>query len=269
MTQLLQAIAVHAIALVAYPGFLAVIAFGIPIEIAWTAVIRRGTVLPNVRLQRPPSVQVVVAVLAILAAVQVSAPFNAMPLPERNLIIAAAAIGFTAWSELALEPALVAQPGLLVVIQCCWLLAVLGPAVEPQSLRPQVLGNVLVPALLPVKIACGFLYLLCLPALLRLWPVAAPADRRARPRFNATRALVWFPYCALFTTLFFPPAPDDAIGVLRFFGITIAVAAGCMLGGSLLARRGADRARGLYSRAVPPYALLVLLLIAGTVILAR
>ncbi|TME01305.1 MAG: hypothetical protein E6I69_13625, partial [Chloroflexi bacterium] len=182
MTQLLQAMAVHAIALVAYPGFLAVIAFGIPIEIAWTAVIRRGTVLPNVRLQRPPSVQVVVAVLAILAAVQVSAPFNAMPLPERNLIIAAAAIGFTAWSELALEPALVAQPGLLVVIQSCWLLAVLGPAVEPQSLRPQVLGNVLVPALLPVKIACGFLYLLCLPALLRLWPVAAPADRRARPR---------------------------------------------------------------------------------------
>src|SRR5207302_4593632 len=221
--------AVHAIALVAYPGFLAVITFGIPIEIAWTAVIRRGTVLPNVRLQRPPSVQIVVAVLAILTAVQVSAPFNAMPLPERNLIIAAAAIGFTAWSELALEPALVAKPGLLVVIQSCWLLAVLGPAVEPQSLRPQVLGNVLVPALLPVKIACGFLYLLCLPALLRLWPVAAPADRRARPRFNATRALVWFPYCALFTTMFFPPAPDDAIGVFRFFGITIAVAAGCLL----------------------------------------
>ena len=223
MTQLLQAIAVHAIALVAYPGFLAVIAFGIPIEIAWTAVIRRGTVLPNVRLQRPPSVQIVVAVLAILAAVQVTLKWlnvrqltrrrgdtekgQPTSLPdrcglatvparrvcgrarteERRLIIAAAAIGFTAWSELALEPALVAQPGLLVVIQSCWLLAVLGPAVEPQSLRPQVLGNVLVPALLPVKIACGFLYLLCLPALLRLWPVAAPADRRANTRTSTRR----------------------------------------------------------------------------------
>ncbi len=269
MTQLLQALAVHALAIAVYPGFVTVVAFGVLIEILWTAVIRRSRVLPNLQLHRPPTVQVVVAVLAVLAAVQVSAPLNPIPLPERNVVIAAAAIGFAAWSELALEPELVAQPGLLVVIQACWLLAVLGPAVEPQTLRPQVLGNVLVATLLPVKIACGFLYLLCLPALLRLWPVAAAADRRAQPRFNATRALVWFPYCALFTTLFFPPALDDVLGIVRFTAITLAVAALCMLAGSLLARRGAQRARGLYSRAVPPYALLVVLLIVGTLVLTR
>src|SRR5204863_31279 len=84
---------------------------------------------------------------------------------------------------LALDPELVARPGLLLVIQSCWLLSVLGPAIEPESLRPQVLGNVLVPALLPVKVASGFLYLLCVPALMRLWPMSPPAERRARPRF--------------------------------------------------------------------------------------
>src|SRR5258708_32149182 len=157
----------------------------------------------------------------MLAAVQFVAPFNAWPAADRELVIAAVAIGFTAWAELALDPELVARPGLLLVIQGCWLLSVLGPAIEPESLRPQVLGNVLVSGLLPVKVASGFLYLLCLPALLRLWPVSPPADRRTRPRFNTTRALVWFPYCALFATLFFPPQGDDVTGVVRFFGLTI------------------------------------------------
>jgi hypothetical protein len=269
MTQLLQALAVHAFALVVYPGFLLVVAFGVAVEVVWTAAIRRLPVLPDLRWHRPSTVQVVVAVLAVLAAVQVAAPFNALPLQERNLIIAAAAIGFTAWAELALEPDLVTQPGLVVIIQSCWLLAVLGPAIEPQSLRPQVLGTVLVPALLPAKIGAAFLYLLCLPALLRLWPVATSVDRRARPRFNATRALVWFPYCALFTTIFLPPAADDAVGWLQFFGVTLAVAVVTLLAGGILSRRGAESGRRLYTRVVPPYALLVLLVIAGTLILVR
>jgi len=269
MTQLLNAIATHALALLVYPGLPTLALFGFAIEALWSRIAGGAQALPNPRLARAPIVQVAVALLATLAAVQVAAPFNPVPPAERNVIVAAAAIGFTAWAELALDPELVARPGLLLVIQSCWLLSVLGPAIEPQSLRPQVLGNVLVPGLLPVKVASGFLYLLCLPALLRLWPVAPPADRRTRPRFNTTRAFVWFPYCALFTTLFFPPQADDAFGVIRFFGLTIAVAAVCVIAASLLARRGAERARGLYTRAVAPYSVLVLALIVATLILMR
>lgn len=269
MTQGLAAIATHGLALLAYPGGLTLAVFGLAVETVWSTLAGGPGALPNPRLARPPAVQVAVALLAVLAAVQVAAPFNPVPPAERNLIVAAAALGFTAWAELALDPELVARPGLILVIQACWLLSVLGPAIEPETLRPQVLGNVLVPALLPVKVACGLLYLLCLPALLRLWPVAPPADRRTRPRFNTTRAFVWFPYCALFTTLFFPPQADDVGGLLRFFGLTIAVAVVCLVAAGVLARRGAERARGLYSRAVPPYSVLVLALIVVTLILTR
>ena len=260
MTQLLTAIATHALALIVYPGLPTLALFGFVVEALWSRIAGGSQVVPRPRLARPPILFVAVALLAVLAAVQVAAPFNPVP---------PAAIGFTAWAELALDPELVAGPGLLLVIQAGWLLSVLGPAIEPQSLRPQVLGNVLVPGLLPVKVACGFLYLLCLPALLRLWPVPPPADRRTRPRFNATRALVWFPYCALFTTLFFPPQGDDVAGLVRFFGLTIAVAAVCLVAATLLARRGAERARGLYTRAVAPYSVLVLALVVVTLILMR
>jgi hypothetical protein len=269
VTQVLSSAAGETLALVLYPGLVTVALFGLGIEVVWSAVARQSIGRLNAGRWRPPTVQVIVALLALLAAAQFAAPFNPVPLADRNLVIAAIAIGFTAWAELALDPELVARPGLVLVIQACWLVSVLGPAIEPESVRPQVLGNVLVPALLPVKVACGFLYLLCLPALMQLWPVAGPAERRARPRFNATRAMLWFPYCGLFTTLFFPPPADDLIGVVRFFGITFVAALLCVLTGSLLARRGAERARGLYARAVAPYSLLVLALIVVTVALAR
>ena len=269
MTQVLASIATHALALLVYPGLPPLALFGFLVEALWSRIAGGSDIVPRPRVARPPIVLVAVALLAVLAAVQVAAPFNPVPPAERNVVIAAVAIGFTAWAELALDPELVAGPGLLLVIQACWLLSVLGPAIEPQSLRPQVLGNVLVPGLLPVKVACGFLYLLCLPALLRLWPVPPPADRRTRPRFNATRALVWFPYCALFTTLFFPPQGDDVTGLVRFFGLTIAVAAVCLVAATLLARQGAERARGLYTRAVAPYSALVLGLVVVTLILMR
>ncbi len=267
MSQLLAAAASHAVALLLYPGLVTLVGVGIAFEAAWSAVSRSSQVIPAARLARPQILYVAVAILAVLAVVQTGAPFNPVPPAERNVIIAVAALGFTAWAELALDPELVATPGLLLVIQSCWVLAVLGPAIEPQSLRPQVLGNVLVPSLLAVKVAAGFLYLLCLPPLLRLWPLAPPGDRRARPRFNATRALVWLPYCALFATLFFPPQTDDLAGLLRFAGITAATAFVTILAGALLSRRGAERARGLYSRVVTPYSVLVLALIVGTLII--
>jgi hypothetical protein len=184
------------------------------------------------------------------------------------VVLAAVAMSFTAWAELALTVEFVAEPGLLIVIQVCWLLAALGPAVQPESLRPQVLGNVLVPGLLPVKIACAFLYVLCLPALLRLWPFAVPGERRGRRRLDG-RVLIWLPYCGLFTTLFLPPYTDDLLGVVRFFGITFLVAAIAIGGGWLVQRGGTTLARGLYTKAVAPYAGLVLLIVLATSILMR
>jgi hypothetical protein len=267
--QTLSSLGTHALALIAYPGLLTVLLFGALAEITWTApsgVRLRWRGLPR---RRPTPVLATVAVCAILAAVQVAAPFNPVPTDERSVVIAAVALAFTVWAELALTVEHVPEPGLMLVVQFCWLLAVLGPAVQPESLRPQVLGNVLVPALLPVKVACGFLYLLCMPALLRLWPVSVAVDRRSSPRINLARAMCWFPYGALFTTLFFPPSADDLAGLARFFVLTFAAAAVVIAAGLVLDRRGAAVARGLYMRVVPPYAALVLLLVVGTSILMR
>jgi hypothetical protein len=267
VTQILSALATHSLALVVYPGLFTIMVFGFAAEIAWTRVTQGGWILPA--RDRPSPVVATVALFSILVAVQLAAPFNPVLSAERNIIVAASVLGFTVWTELALTQEFLPAPGLMLVIQFCWLLAVLGPAVQPESLRPQVLGNVLVPPLLPVKVASGFLYLLCMPALLRLWPLAPPGDRRSRARFDTVRALCWLPYCGLFTTLFFPPSADDAVGILRFFGITLAVAALCNFAGTLMLRRGPEAARGLYRRAVAPYAVLVLALVVITTFLMR
>jgi len=267
--QVLSGIATHAAALLLYPGLLAMVAFGTIVELAWRRASVPGAESPELPRRRPSPVVATVLLCSVLAAVQLAAPLNPVPGEERSVVLAAVALAFTAWASLALTVEFVAEPGLLLVIQVCWLLAVLGPAVQPESLRPQVLGNLLVPALLPVKIACAFLYLLCLPALLRLWPFVPPSERRGKRRLDAGRILTWFPYCGLFTTLFVPPPADDAIGLLRFFGITFLVAAIVVAAGIVVQRRGAAIARGLYTRAVAPYAGLVLLIVIATSVLMR
>ena len=268
MITLLTGIAMHAVALLLYPGLLTMVVFGALVELAWMR-ISGGGGLPDLPRRRPTPVVATVAVCAVVAAVQVAAPLNPVPGAERSVVLAAVGLSFTAWAELALTVEFVAEPGLLLIVQACWLLAVLGPAVQPESLRPQVLGNVLVPQLLPLKIACGFLYLLCLPALLHLWPFAPRADRRGRQRLDEGRVLTWFPYCGLFTTLFITPSPDDLLGLVRFFGLTILTAGMVMAVGMLLRRRGQVVTRGLYLRAVTPYAGLVVLIVVATSILMR
>jgi hypothetical protein len=252
------------VALVIYPGLLATVVFGGLAEIAWTRINSGGWAWPDLPRRRPTPVLATVLLCSSLAAVQLAAPFNPVPSEERSVVVAAVALAFTAWAELALTVELVAEPRLLLIVQVCWLLAVLGPAVQPESLRPQVLGNVLVPALLPLKVASGALYLLCLPALLRLWPFSPPGDRRNNRRLDAARALCWFPYCGLFTTLFFPPSGDDLLGLVRFFGITVVVGVVLVAAGALMQRRGAALARGLYMRAITPYALIVLVVVVAT-----
>jgi hypothetical protein len=269
VTQLLSALAAHTLALVVYPGLLTAAVFGGLVEGAWMRITRGGWSWPEFRRRRASPVLATVIVCSILTDVQLAAPFNPVPSDERSVVMAAVALAFTVWAELALTVEHVAEPRLLLVVQFCWLLAVLGPAVQPESLRPQVLGNLLVPALLPVKLASGALYLLCLPALLRLWPFVPPGDRRIRHRLDAARALCWFPYCGLFTTLFFPPSADDPIGWLRFFGITALVAVVLVAAGVVMQRRGAALARGLYLRVITPYALVVLLVVVLTALLLR
>jgi hypothetical protein len=269
MTQILAALATHTVALLVYPGLLATVLFGGVAEIAWTRITTGGWTWPDLPRRRPTPVLATVLVCSSLAVVQLAAPFNPVPSEERSVVVAAVALAFTAWAELALTVELVAEPRLLLMVQVCWLLAVLGPAVQPESLRPQVLGNVLVPALLPLKVASGALYLLCVPALLRLWPFAPPGDRRSHRRLDASRVLCWFPYCGLFATLYFPPSADDLLGWVRFLGITFVVGVALVAAGVLMQRRGAALARGLYMRAITPYALIVLAVVVATSLALR
>lgn len=269
MIQVLLDIATHAAALALYPGLMTMAAFGALVELGWMRVSRPAWKWPELPRRGPSPVVATVAVCGVVAAVQLAAPLNPVPGDERSVVLAAVALAFTAWAELALTVEFVAEPGLLLVVQMCWLLAVLGPAVQPESLRPQVLGNVLVPGLLPVKIASAFLYLLCMPALLRIWPFAPAADKRVRARLDAGRLLSWFPYCGLFTTLFLVPSTDDVAGVLRFFGVTFGVAAVVIAFSTFMRWRGVAIARGLYTRVVAPFAGLVLVLVVATSILMR
>ena len=269
MIQVLVAVATHAVALLLYPGLLAMAAFGTVVELAWLRLSTDAWDWPVLPRRRPSPVVATVALCSLLAAVQLAAPLNPVPGAERSVVLAAAGLAFTAWAELALSVEYVSEPGLLLLVQVCWLLAVLGPAVQPESLRPQVIGNVLVPGLLPVKLACAFLYLLCLPPLLRLWPFTPASERRGKQRLDGGRILTWFAYCGLFTTLFIPPSSDDAPGLLRFFGFDFLVAVIVIAMGMLMRRRGAAIARGLYVRVVAPYASLVLAIVVVTSILMR
>jgi hypothetical protein len=266
---LLLGIATHAVALLLYPGLATMVAFGSLVELVWLRANASPSDWPELPRRRPSPVIGIIALCSIVAAAQTAAPLNPVPGDERSIVLAAVGLMFTAWAELALTVEFVAEPGLLLFVQACWLLAVLGPAVQPESLRPQVLGNVLVPSLLPVKVACAFLYLLCLPALLRLWPFAPPGERRGKRRLEAGRILTWFPYCGLFTTLFITPPSDDLLGLLRFFGYDALVAAIAIGLGLLLRWRGEAVARGIYVRGVAPFAGVVVVVVIATSILMR
>ena len=269
MIQTLVSVATHAVALLFYPGLLAMMGFGTAVEVAWMRVSTREEQWPEPPRRRVTAVLATVALCSVVASVQMAAPFNLVPGDERSVVLAAIGLAFTTWAALALTVEFVAAPGLTLIVQLFWLLAVLGPAVQPESLRPQVLGNVLVPGLLPLKVACACLYLLSLPALLRLWPLTPLGDRRERRRLDGARILTWFPYCGLFTTLFLPPSTEDVLGLLRFFGITFAVAVAAMGLGLLLRWRGVERSRGIYTRAVAPFAGMVVAIVILTSVLMR
>ena len=270
-------IAQHGIGLLLYPGLLACAGLGLVLEVAsaWALVPERGGVLPAARrvlaILRPsgdrsgfPLYSAAAALLALLATIELAAPYNPVPATDRNLLIAGVALAGAAWllwtwgwnrGEL--------DPRLMLVIQLCWLVALLVPAIQPQTLKPQTLGNIQLDPILPVKVACGLLYLLCLPALLNLIPESAPqgvpggAGRRPTglegAGFSALRLLLWLPYCGLFASIFFPSGGDDALDLLRFLGLVAGAAAISVAISLNLIYRGAAFTRRFVTMVVVPF----------------
>lgn len=245
----------HLLALLVYPGLGLVLAVGALAEIGaalaltgdgFGAAVQAPATWLRQALRRP--VDLVPPLLAMLAATQLAAPLSPVPPVERNLIVAAVAALAAAW--LAGASAWTAgQARTTLLAHVCWILALLAPAVVSESLRPQALGAVVVPAALPLKIAAGLLAVLCLPALLRL----------GEP--ECARLPLWLPICGLLVSLFLPPAGDDALGLLGFLVATLVTAAAA-IALALLVGRGA-----LYPRLLAPLAIAVLAMAVVTSVL--
>jgi hypothetical protein len=200
----------HGIGLLLYPGLLACAALGLLLEIAsaWWMVPERGGIVP--------------------AARRVIARFR--PTGDEQVAVGSGWLLWTwGWSRGELDPRL------MLLVQLCWLIALVVPAIEPQTLKPQTLGNIQLNPVLPIKVASALLYLMCLPALLHLIPESAPqgvpggAGRRPAglegSGFSALRLLLWLPYCGLFVSLFFPVGGDDTVDLVRYLGLVAGTAA--------------------------------------------
>jgi len=271
-------IGTHSLALAAYPGALTLLVVGAIAEwgAAWALLPERVGILPAGRSVlaaiRPgprrrglPPLATAAALMAVLAATQAAAPLNPVPAGERNLLVAAVALagaGWAAWAWGWNRREL--NPRLMLSVQAAWLVAVLAPAVVPESVRPETLGAVMVNALLPLKVACGLLYLASLPVLMQLLPAAAPqgppaGGGRRTPGleaagFGLVRLLLWLPYCGLFTSLFVPPSGDDLPGLARFMAITAGAAAVTIAVAAVLVRRGPAATDRVYRLVVVPFA---------------
>lgn len=274
----------HLVALLLYPGGLSALLIGFAAEVgaAWALVPERGGPAAAARalLRLAPRRLVPGAawawVLALAAASQLAAPFSPVPAAERNSLVAAAALLGAAWLAWSWGwGRREASVQLVLSVQAVWVLAVLLPSIGPGNLRPQALGAVVLGGQVPLKIACGVLYLACLPALLMLLPESAPQGppgtvARARAPeeggFLALRLLLWMPTCGLFASLFFPTT-DDALGLLRFLLVTLGAAAVAIAIAANLTRRPAGVTRLLYERLALPFAGFAVVVAALTVVL--
>lgn len=221
-------LAQHLVALVVYPGAVLTLAVGLLAEAAAHFAIRRASPRTAAVAPIPPAagdtlatgwpLVAATAVMSMLAATQLAVPLNPVSPVERNLMVAAVALAAAVWLSHGWTWS---APGARVtlVVQACWLVAVLAPGVLSQTLRPQVLGAIALPAQLPLKVLSALLYLTCLPYLLQLVGSGGPGTRMA-----AARIFLWLPFCGLGVSLFLPPQPGDLPGALRFVGATLAVA---------------------------------------------
>jgi hypothetical protein len=273
-------LALNTVALLVYPGLLACLVVGLAAETAAARALGGPGVIsqlwPALRQRTLPPLAASAALLALLAASQLALPFSPLPATERNVLVAAIAIlsaGWLAWSwGWGHHARRLLDAPLVLAVQACWLVALLAPALVAQSLRPRVLGAVLLLSQLPLKILAAALFLVCLPVLLHLLPEAAPegvpgagevAGRGSEGTgFAGVRMLLWLPLCGLFASVFIPPAGDDALDVVEFAVVTLAAAGVAILLAMVLNRWGLLRTRLLYLRVAAPLALAALLLAA-------
>lgn len=261
----------HVLALLVYPGLAASLVFGVLAEAAFAFVrgragLREAVPAAIARLRLTVAGagagELAAALLAVLASAQLAAPYNPVPPLERNLLVAAVALLAAAWLAWA-RGWTASGPLLALVTQACWLVALLGPAVVSQTLRPQALGAVALPAQLPLKVGSAVLYLVCLPGVLQLLPDLAPgAGPEPEAQTAGGRLLLWLPVCGLFASLFLPPASGDALGAARFLAVCGGAAAAAIGLGAGLAGRAVPA--GHYLRVAVPLAGLVLAAAAVT-----
>lgn len=264
-------LAQHLVALVLYPGAVLTLAVGLLAEGAALLAIGRASPrtaavapirgLPDTLATSWPVVAGT-AVMSILAATQLAVPLNPVTPLERNLMVAAVALAAAVWLSHGWTWS---APGARVtlVAQACWLVAVLAPAVLSQTLRPQVLGAIALPAQLPLKVLSALLYLACLPYLLQLVGHEGPGARVA-----AARVFLWLPFCGLGVSLFLPPQPADLPGALRFVSATLVVSLIAIGLCAVLTRRFVSDDRSPYLRLAAALAGVVLVVAIVTTALS-
>ena len=142
-------IGLHSLALLAFPGALTLLLLGVPAEwgAAWALVPERGGLLPAGRslLQgvqpsaRPlglPPMATAAALMALLAATQVAVPLSPIPAGERNLMVAAVALGTAGWAAWAWGwNRRELNPRLVLSVQGVWVVAVFAPAFAQRKKR--------------------------------------------------------------------------------------------------------------------------------------
>lgn len=210
-------VAAAAVALLLYPGLAAVFVVGLAGRWADAGA---GADLRRL-LRRPPLTVLAAALLAALAASQAGAPFNPLSSVDRNLLVAAAAVGAAA--ALGLDAGWGRRAPLLLLGLAAWTVALLVPAVLAQDVHPGVLASLASGPAVALKAAAAVVYLGGGAVLI----TAAGGD---------VRPWLWLPLAALFASVFVPPAGDDAAGALAFGGAAGGALA-LLFAGALMARR--------------------------------
>jgi hypothetical protein len=253
-----------AFALLVYPGLVASVLFGLAAEAAWGRLFARRRRSPRdlwrtVRGGGVRPAEAAAALLALLGASQLALPFNPVSPTERSVLVTAVAVLAAGW---LLRPARDGVGGpearVLAAAEGCWLVALMAPALVSQSLRPQVLGAVVVASQLPLKLVAAALYLVCLPVLLGLLPDAGEGADGGRPR----ALLLWLPACGLFASVYLPAPGDPLLAVLAYAAATVGAAAAACLVTAALVRWRLISYRALYLRLALALALVALVLAA-------
>jgi hypothetical protein len=229
------------LAVLVYPGMLLTAIVGVLCEVgsgflldgrfgAWEALRR---VLQVLRELPGEPIGLLAWLFASLAACGASVPLAPMASTDGSLLLSTLALATAIWLDRIVSPGGDGMGRQLLLGQLCWLVALFAPALASSSLRPQALGAVAVPILMPVKVLSGLLGLLCLPVLLGLLPESVAGGLLRVPwAWHAGRGgvgarlrmVLWLPACGLLISVEVPPPLPDPAGALRFFAMVLGVA---------------------------------------------